>query len=483
MKMRSGMLALASGLFFGCSGGVGAEPLTTTTAADSRDAPPQGTISASSLSLFEAETRVAHAPDGSIAAVWISNTDSPANGGFQSIGYSVFRPGDGSRPGDREGTGRWSAPQLITVPGAFYHSDPTVTVNRRGDFFFAFLAGSGPILPPDNLPVPPDDVTRAYVAKLPRGQATALAPVQVSDPGPTDVDKPWIEITPRGTLLVSFADFYDYANGLAHSVVSRSTDDGATWTTTVADEDPYVYLPQVCVPADGRRVYLIDNDGGSGMSHGDAAVATHGKSVPHAPTPGPTPFGQPAVHLHWSDDDGATWNAGGTFNTWPVDDYATYSIPTCAAHGDDVWIAATVASTEDFPPLAETVRVAHFVDRGSTYVSDSVPDFGGAFFYQQPLVVAGEDGQLDVLTHVDTSYTVEETNSFFARVHAEGPGGRWGQPQVLARNLWNFGKRHGIGFQGDYWGAWPLPGGGLDVTFVPTFKGEPQHVSYLRLDD
>src|SRR5260221_10011385 len=153
-------------------------------------APPQGNISESGLSLFEAETSVATALDGSIAVVWISNTDSPFNGGVQSIGYRVWRP-------DCElGPDGWSPVQLITVPGAFYHSDPTVAANERGDFFISFLAAFGPHTPPDNSPTGRND-RRVYVARLSR-RAMSVEPAVLATRNPftpLHPDRPTIAVS------------------------------------------------------------------------------------------------------------------------------------------------------------------------------------------------------------------------------------------------------------------------------------------------
>lgn len=179
-------------------------------------APPQGNISESGLSLFEAETSVASARDGSIAAVWISNTASPFKGGFQSIGYRVWRPNCELGPDG------WSPVQLIAVPGAFYHSDPSVAVNERGDFFFSFLAAFGRHTPPDNSPHGWND-RRVYVARLRRG-AVSVEPAVLATRNPftpLHPDRPTIAVTPRGTLLVAYTEFTDTSMRLL-----RSADNG-----------------------------------------------------------------------------------------------------------------------------------------------------------------------------------------------------------------------------------------------------------------
>jgi hypothetical protein len=487
MKNLGGMrrpFALVALVVVGCGGMDGATPrISETTGAELRSAAPDGceapagTISASPLGAFESETRVARAKDGALAAVWISNTAAPQDGGVQSIGYRVFRPECG--PGGRGG---WGQVQLLTVPGFFYHSDPTVTVDAHGDFYFAFLAAEGPITAASGFPQPPDDALRVFVAKLPRGASTALAPMLVSSAGYEFDDKPWIDVTPRGAIAIS----YNQSDGdlVSNTVVARSTDRGATWTTSLVD-DTGTGLPQLCVPTSGHRVYVSDMVFGSGN---DGHVDAQARLAKPRPRPRPRRAstvvpGQPAIHVHWSDDDGVTWTAGDV-NAWPGGDpNATYSIPTCAARGRDVWLAAAMAPTEDFPPLSQTVQLAHFVDGGATFDRVVLPDMGGDFFYWQPLVVAGDDGELDLLSYVNRAYFTSplRTDGTFVRLRSHGAGATWSAPDVLATNQWNGGERHGVGFQGDYVGAAPRDGGGLDVTYVPTFENVPQHVELLHL--
>ena len=448
-----------------------------TAAGDDCEAPP-GNISASPLGTFESETRLARAKDGSLAAVWISNTAAPHDGGFQSIGYRLFRPSC-----ERGGHGGWGPVQLLTVPGFFYHSDPTVTVDAHGDFYFAFLAAEGPITATSGFPQPPDDALRVFVAKLPRGASTALAPMLVSLAGYEFDDKPWIDVTPRGAIAVS----YNQSDGdlVSNTVVARSSDRGATWTTSLVD-DTGTGIPQLCVPISGHRIYLTDMVFGAGSDGHVDAQARLAKPRPSARPrrrASAVVAGQPAIHVHWSDDDGVTWNANDV-NAWPgADPNATYSIPTCAARGRDVWLAAAMAPTEDFPPLSQSVQIAHFVNGGATFDRTVFPDMGGDFFYWQPLIVAGNDGELDLLSYVNRAYFTSplRTDGTFVRLRSHGTGLTWTAPDVLATHLWDGGDRHGLGFQGDYVGAVPRDGGGLDITFVPPFENTPQHVELLHL--
>src|SRR5260221_7100007 len=269
-------------------------------------APLQGNISESGLSLFEAETNVASAPDGSIAVVWISNTDSPFNGGFQSIGYRIWRPRCELGPDG------WGPVQLITVPGAFYHSDPSVVANERGDFFFSFLAAFGLHTPPDNSPHGWND-RRVYVARLPRG-ASSVEPAMLATRNPSTPlrpDRPTTAVTPRGTLLVSYAEITDLSQRLV-----RSEDDGATWTESIVDGSGFGFEGQVCVPRrGGRRVYVMKIWWGASGAPGDAR-ARRPEEDGRTPMPGLGDPAVPAIHLHWSDDDGVTFRPEDV-NRWP----------------------------------------------------------------------------------------------------------------------------------------------------------------------
>ena len=485
----------------GCSDrGVASEhaPLVAQVSAADDDAcdAPDGDISSSSRSLFEAETRVARAPDGSMVAVWVSDPEAPDTGGFQSIGYRVYRP-------HCEGEGRsgWGPVQLLAGPASFYNSDPSVAADDDGNFYIAFIDAEGPlVIPPTTYPSYPEDQLRVYASRLRRNAKSADAPVLVSRTDYSFNDKPWITVTPRGALVVSY---YDSDIDTGRAIVARSTDQGATWTHAVMDPSVAAFLPQVCVGAHSKRIYATDvflgEFGDDANAHREFApivhrrlterlrarlASRHGRQTarPAAPiTPGPSGDPSvPAIHLHWSDDDGVTWNESG-FNQWPGDANLGFSIPTCAAFGKDVWLAQSVATTLDFPPLAQKVTVSHFTNSGATFVADATPVLDGAHFFDQPLVVADGEGRVNVLTQTALGYFNGTTGGRFVRARSVDRGVTFGAADVLASNIWNGGRRHGIGWLGDYVGADPRRDGSLDVTFVAPGLKEPSHVIYAHL--
>ncbi len=375
----------------------------------------------------------------SIAVVWISNTDSPFNGGVQSIGYRVWRP-------DCElGPDGWSPVQLITVPGAFYHSDPTVAANERGDFFISFLAAFGPHTPPDNSPTGRND-RRVYVARLSR-RAMSVEPAVLATRNPftpLHPDRPTIAVSPRGTLLVAYTEFNDQSMRLL-----RSEDGGATWTEAVVDGSGFGFEGQVCVPRRGHhRVYVMKIWWGApGSGPSDArANGRFGEGV-GAPTPGLGDPAIPAVHLHWSDDDGVTFRPEDV-NRWPMDPILGGGF-TCDARDDDVWIAGGLAS--DFTDAATaTLHIAHFVDGGLTLAGESVPEVPANVYFTDPVIVAGLERGLDVM-----AYRFEigaPVDGQFVRIHS-GDGETWSAPDVLAEHLSRLGDRHGLAWLGDYVGG------------------------------
>ena len=195
-------------------------------------------------------------------------------------------------------------------------------------------------------------------------------------------------------------------------------DQGATWTHAVIDPDTFAFLPQICTGAGTKRIYATDvwagkfNDDAN--MHREFAslhakdprtrarariLGRHARDGVNTPiTPGPGDPSLAAVHLHWSDDDGVTWNVDG-FNKWPGDGNLAYSIPTCTAFGHDAWIGQTVAPTLDYPPPSLAVTVSRFTDDGRTFVTDATPALDGAPFFVQPMLVADRDGRVNVLTH------------------------------------------------------------------------------------
>ena len=499
----NGFLLSAVALTGACSdagtAGTGAGPVTSSEAlslrADERCEAPQGEMSVSALSKFEAETRITRRNDGAMVAIWDSNVDYPGTGGMQSIGYRVFRPHC-----ERGGGQGWGPVQLLTVPGGHYHSDPSVAVDREGDFYLSFIAVEGPIAsPPSLFPSYPESIVRPYVARLRRGATTADAPVLISGPDDTFTDKPWIAITPEGAVAVSYLGG---GNGPGFPIVfARSTDHGATWQRSVPDATNNAFLPQVCIGGEGRRIYVTDIYAPFGGGKQDGAAMTSNVTLrerpidearrsraarrgrtPTAPviTPGPLPPGVPTQHLHWSDDDGRTWSEG---NAWPIDSNNAYSITTCAVSGKDVWLTEVFGATQDFPPPSQTIRVGHFTDRGATFVGDTVPSFDGDPFFAQPLIVADEEGRLNLFTHTLQGYYDNSLGGRFVRLRSRDGGKTFGPTEALATDLFTGGGavRHNVGWMGDYQGGEAREDGTLDVTFVAPRQGIPQHVTYLHL--
>ena len=495
----NGFLLSVVALTGACSdAGTGAATATSSEAlsgrADERCEAPQGEMSASEQSKFEAETRITRRSDGTMVAIWDSNVDYPGVGGMQSAGYRIFRPHC------EKGRGRgWGPVHLLTVPGSIYNSDPSVAVDRNGDFYLSFIATEGPIVsPPSLFPSYPEDIMRPYVARLRRDAEVADAPVLISGPDDTFTDKPWIAITPEGAVVVSYLGG---GNGPDFPiVVARSADHGVTWTRAIADGTNGAFLPQICVGNEGRRIFVTDNYAPVDTGHQDGAavmanVTTRPRPIDEARrsraarrgrratapviTPGPLPPDVATQHLHWSDDDGRTWAEG---NAWPIDSNNGYSITTCAVSGKDVWLTEVFGATQDFPPPSQTIRVGHFTDRGATFVGDTVPSFDGDPFFDQPLIVADGEGRVNLFTHTMQGYYDNSGGGRFVRLRSRDGGKTFGPTEALATDLFTgHATRHNVGWMGDYQGGEAREDGSLDVTFVAPRQGIPQHVTYLHL--
>ncbi len=423
-------------------------------AADASDAgsPPQGVVSSSPLTAFEAETQLAVAPDGTIAIVWIGNPSATSSAG-QLVGYTFWTPGAAA----------WSTVQTLTHGPTDYATDPTVVADPAGNFYVAWF-GLGS-----------DQVPHVWLAKAPSGTTTFGAPTLVSDPAVdarmTIDDKPWLAATNRGTLLVSYNPVALDANGNpieASIVVARSFDGAGTWTRTSVPGTASASVAYLCPPTAGTRTYLVDAEGGGGADGGGADAG---------PGDGGDAGAVPAyVGVHVSDD-GQTWS-GSNVTLTTLDDVG---IPSCAAEGDDLWVDYGLSKT----PFAGSsnpdyvMRVAHFGGGGTTLLGDvaaSADETAPLFLDEQ--IVRRPSGQLDRVFFAGQSDG--DPAGTFRRTASTDLGATWpASTTVHAPELFTM-VRHRGPWLGDYVGLRAV-GAALYVAYPRNSETGSSHVAFQIL--
>jgi hypothetical protein len=304
---------------------------------------------------FEAEAKVAVAPDGTVAAAWIF----AFGGGASSHIQWIFSPDAGVT---------WEHVGEIATPDGVFGADPDVTVDANGNFYLSWLAVTASAT---------ESPTRLMVARSPAGMRQFQPSVEASDPAlSTNYDHPKITVTPQGTVLVTVLQIDPGTNG--SGVVAWSSD-GTTWqrsTFQPADSGrgSNFFLP--CAPrTSGTRVYMTYF---STTLLGDE------------------------VDLIFSDDQGMTWSTPLVIND-RADVPPSASDPACVTAGNDVWISYAVSTLTPGTSaknldLETGIRVAHSGDQGVSIDSriDATDPAAGSFALL-PHLALEDSGALDLI--------------------------------------------------------------------------------------
>ena len=272
-------------------------------------------ISETPSSYLEAEVATA-ASDAQVTSAWIASDEN----GLPLIGYAFS--------GDHGAS--WTEPSEILSPNGGVGADPVVTVDAQGNFYLVWL---GYFYGPNEV----YDM-HLYVARADAGTTTFQLLGEITDPlADGQYDKPWIAVTNKGTLLVTYLE---ESPSDVTITIARSTDEGQTWSHS-ALSNAYGNLAFLCVPQQGDRVWLT-YAGFAGWS--------------------------PDIVLNWSDDDGASW-PGQNETTVSVEGDVAYTDPNCAAEQDEVWISYGRSSDDignDLSPKLHAIQVAHSSDGGGS---------------------------------------------------------------------------------------------------------------------
>jgi hypothetical protein len=365
-------------------------------------------ISLSNLSALEAETHLAEAPDGTLVSVWISL----GGGGGSDIGYVISKDG---------GT-TWSKVKVVGDATGRESSDPVITVDPQGNFYVTWIAFMR-----DAMGNASDFVL--YVSKAAAGATTFGTPVSVDTFA--SGDKPWITVTPAGTILVTCMQMAG-----AESVLNahRSTNGGTTWTkspifTSTGGNQANFIVP--CAPKTGTRIWA---------SH--LSVET-----------------DLLQRLHWSDDDGVTWPAANT-TTFGINSSITPA--TCVAKGNDLWLAygqwTAQPASADAP--VDEYHVIHTTN-GTTITDVLASDTKTKQQELGSLALDDATGELALSYYAGDA---EGTTGNVRSVRSTDGGKTWSASKAVSADLQFTANRGSQKWLGDYFGS-VLRGGTLFLSY------------------
>ncbi|MFT3772045.1 MAG: sialidase family protein [Minicystis sp.] len=386
---------------------------------------PDGIISTSTDSILEAETHVAVGANNVVVVAWIAEQA----GGNSTNGY-VFSTSGGAS---------WTPVQQLASPNGLVASDPVLAFDQQNNCYmtwigFQFNAQGNAY----NMHV--------YVAKAPAGTTTFGAPVEIAPAG-TNVqfDKPWITVTNKNAVLVTYAK-----TSTGGIYAARSADGGATWSNAVIVEDGnFRNLVYPCVSKTNDRIWAAYHAGGG-------------------------------IGLRWSDDDGVTWPDANKSAVAAQGEQPAFDDPTCAADGNDVWISYGLSNDQfsgDASPKLHTVRVAHSPDGGSTVdFRVDAHDAAAAKLFMHPALVRATNGTLHLVYYAGQAD--QDAMGTFRRSSSTDGGHTWQASTVVRQPITYLGDRASPLWLGDYVGsAWS--GGDLYMSYVDN-AGMYSHIAFTK---
>src|SRR5258706_5725059 len=327
------------------------------------DAEPDGgfgalEISGSSVSFTEAEQQIAVAPDGTIAIAWMAYayTDPVVR-----IGYRF----------STDGRMKFTPAAYFSLPNGLSAIDPAITVDANGNFY-ASMVGA-------HYPEATGEDSHVYVAKAVKGSTSFGTPIEVSDPPVAAFyDHPKITTTKSGTVVVAYMQADSKTSSTTFGITARSTNGSAWQRSTIIGAQPEPIFANLFWMCEGNGIlyttYLEYN----------LSLSLYG------------------VAVRSSADDGASWSTVSTFASLAGTELPAGLDPSCVASGDDVWVNYGVSTT---PPTgdaslldpAESLQVAHSVDRGLTFASrvDAMDTIQGKLALH-PVLVREPTGALDL---------------------------------------------------------------------------------------
>jgi hypothetical protein len=254
-------------------------------------------------------------------------------------------------------------------------------------------------------------------------------PVELTDPTkPDDWDKPWISTLQSGARLVA------WATETSSSITTARSTDGATWERATFAPDGTLRAVVVPCGAGAARAYL----------------------------PYLVPGG---VELTRTDDAGATFSAPARVDA--AGDAVAFEAPSCAAAGDDVWVAYGLShdvGTDDETPVLTGIVVAHSQNGGVSFSEHVAVDDATGAATLLPFLARAPSGRFD-LVYYRGSMAGDSAASL--RWLRSNDGAQWEPPVTLDAPLLLEPARNGLGWLGDYIGVQSADDAVL-VTFAET---------------
>jgi hypothetical protein len=388
---------------------------------------PQNLVSVSTQSVLEAETHVAAAPDGHVAVAWIAEQ----MGGNSTNGY-VF---------SADGGNTWGPVSEVASPGGRVASDPVLAIDQQNNFYMTWIGFHF-----DTQGMPYD--MHVYAATAPAGTGTFGAPVEVTTPAANDAfDKPWITVTNKNTLLLTYAK-----TSTGGIYAARSVDQGKTWSNAVIVENmAFRNLVFPCVPATGDRVWATYHAGGG-------------------------------IGLRWSDDDGVTWPDVNKTAVAAMGETPSFDDPTCAAAGNEVWVSYGLTNDNiaggASSPKSYAIKLAHSGDGGTTidFRADAADTAVGKYFMHTQL--AREAGGTLHLVYYAGQADMDTLGSFRRSASTDG-GHTWGASVDVHKYVDFLQDRASPQWLGDYVGAWWM-NNTLFMSYVDNGQGMYSHVAFAK---
>jgi hypothetical protein len=384
-------------------------------------------ISQSASSTAEAETSIAIAPDGTLAAVWISIASSS---GVQTtdIGY-VFT---------HDGGVTWTAPVVMRDATGRQSSDPVVAADAHGNFYATWIAYR-------RSPGGASSDFVIYVAKAKAGADAFGAPTVIDTF--SSGDKPWIAVTAAGSILVTYMTTVGSTSTLH---VQRSTDDLSSFTDTILYTSPggeSANFLAACASktSTGRRVWAM---------HKAVEATVSGQ------------------RLHWSDDDGSTWPAE---NTTLFAQGSALQAAACVARGQDVWVAY---GQWTHPPRGPDAPVDeyHVMHTTNGYAMEDVVASDAATAQQSLGALAVDDATGEVAL---TYYAGDATGaSGTVRSVRSTDGRKWGKSAAVSAPLVFTDDRSTPKWLGDYPGT--VLRGGVLFTVYGENADASTHIAFTK---